>query len=472
MAMDKFVPKIKTKYKERHVISEEQLPRYSSMLVKLELVQREKLESYSADRQRGRGDGSVKRTCLAYNDLFKVKEEKRPVRRVLVEGDAGIGKTTFSISISEEWANGKLFQEFELLLLVPLREKKVASVDSLLELLKLLHPSASVCESVLKYIEEEGEEKVLIIADGWDEVGESQRHDESFLYKLFFKDYHLMSIVVTSRPVSASLLRLSSIDRFVEINGFNKEDMTCFIESEFPSESHQEKRRYLLQQLEDNELIESVCTVPLNCTILCNLCRVSKDPLPTTMTQLYTEIILHVIHHNIQKNDAYKHIKSLATFDALPEELLQLWWILCKFAFEALKRDQIVFSEQDLHNFLPQGLDEKVCNFGLLQISKPLFDTACGKSFHFIHLTFQEYLAGLHLARQLADQQSQANAESNLSVITKEVLCSHAELKRFSVVWRFFFGTYFNVIGCKDSRGIQPYISYYTKKKFMVYVRM
>ena len=329
--MDKFVPKIKTKYKERRVISEEQLPRYSSMLVKLELVHREKLESYSADRQRGRGDGSVKRTCLAYNDLFKVKEEKRPVRRVLVEGDAGIGKTTFSISVSEEWANGKHFQEFELLLLIPLREKKVASVDSLLGLLKLLHPSASVCESVLKYIEEEGEEKVLIVADGWDEVDESQQREESFLHKLFFKDSHLMSVLVTSRPsASASLLRLPSIDRFVEIKGFNEEDITGFIKSEFPSKSDKENRRYLLEQLEDNQLIESVCTVPLNCTILCNLCRESKDPLPTTMTQLCTKIILHVIHRNMQKKGAHKHIKSLATFDALPEELLQLWWILCK----------------------------------------------------------------------------------------------------------------------------------------------
>ena len=60
---------------------------------------------------------SVKRTPLAYGDLFKVESGKRPVRKVLVEGDPGIGKTTLCISVSEDWENGKLFQQFELVLL-------------------------------------------------------------------------------------------------------------------------------------------------------------------------------------------------------------------------------------------------------------------------------------------------------------------------------------------------------------------
>ena len=72
--------------------------------------------------QRGREDKTVKRTPLAYGDLFKGDR----VRKVLVEGDAGIGKTTLTTSLSEDWACGELFQEFELLLLLSLRHKKVA----------------------------------------------------------------------------------------------------------------------------------------------------------------------------------------------------------------------------------------------------------------------------------------------------------------------------------------------------------
>ena len=70
-----------------------------------------------------------------------VKSEKRPVIKVLIEGGAGIGKTTLCISVSEDWANGELFKQFELVLHLPLRMKEVASAGSLTELLKLFHPS-------------------------------------------------------------------------------------------------------------------------------------------------------------------------------------------------------------------------------------------------------------------------------------------------------------------------------------------
>ena len=37
---------------------------------------------------------------------------ERPVRKILVEGDAGIGKSTLSIAVSDDWVNEKLFQQF------------------------------------------------------------------------------------------------------------------------------------------------------------------------------------------------------------------------------------------------------------------------------------------------------------------------------------------------------------------------
>ena len=107
------------------------------------------------------------------------------MRKVLVEGDAGIGKTTLCIALSEDWANGKLFQKFEILLLLHLRWRRIASAGSLLDLLKLLHPSQRVCELVAEYIEDD-DGKVLIIADGWDELSKENRSEGSFLYELLF----------------------------------------------------------------------------------------------------------------------------------------------------------------------------------------------------------------------------------------------------------------------------------------------
>ena len=143
---------IKRKYQDRLLPYRENRwpPCHSNKLIRLELVEKKESEGThtSTSEDEFQTEDKTKRTPLAYCDVFKVESGKRPVRRVLVEGGAGIGKTTLTISISEDWANGKLFQQFELLLLLPLRHSKVNSAKSLSELLKLLHTSKNICKSV------------------------------------------------------------------------------------------------------------------------------------------------------------------------------------------------------------------------------------------------------------------------------------------------------------------------------------
>ena len=138
--MDKFATSIKKKYQERRINFEKQFPPCrSNKLIRLDIVER--------DRVQLKGQGAkqdVKQTPLAYEDLFKTENQRRPVRKILVEGDAGIGKTTLSLCISEDWADGKYFQQFDLLLLLPLRQNEISLATSIPDLLKLLHSSPSI----------------------------------------------------------------------------------------------------------------------------------------------------------------------------------------------------------------------------------------------------------------------------------------------------------------------------------------
>ena len=177
-----FVTSIRKKYKGRLINREKQwLIRHSSKLVRVQLVHKNEVESYSIATSTRRGEDD-KSTPLAYCDLFKPESGKvEPVNKVLVEGGAGIGKTTLSVSLSEDWAFDKLFQKFELLLLLPLRHEKVATAGSLLELLKLFHSDEEICKSIDSYLRRKEGENVLVIADGWDELSGSQRKEDSFL---------------------------------------------------------------------------------------------------------------------------------------------------------------------------------------------------------------------------------------------------------------------------------------------------
>ena len=99
----------------------------------------------------------------------------------------------------------------------------------------MLHSSQSLCDTVADHLEETEGSNVLIIADGWDEISESQQSEGSFLYELLFEDFlPFASVIVTSRPsASARFHTLSCIDQFVELVGFNKENITSYIRSEF-----------------------------------------------------------------------------------------------------------------------------------------------------------------------------------------------------------------------------------------------
>jgi hypothetical protein len=406
--MDKFIASIKNKYKERLLARERQWPlHHSSKIINLLLVSRKAGEGYYGNQQRGKAIEETKRDLIDCSKLFEVEGGAKPVRKVLIEGDAGIGKTHFCLSLTEDWANGKIFREYKLVLFLPLRHRRVRSAGSLLELLKSLHPSSEICKSVACYLEMEEGEKVLIVADGWDELDKSGRQEGSFLYKLLFdhEDLPFASIILTSRPSASSTLY--QLDRCVEIRGFSKISSRDYILSEFADDQDIDIATRLLKQISITPFLNSICSVPLNCAILCHLWRTCEEALPTTMTDLHTKVILNIILRNLQKSETYKSTKSLPDFDALPNDLVESWKLLCEFAYRAMEEDQIVFSREKLAAFFPQGLalDEKILCFGLLQSAEPILETGCGVSFHFLHQVFQEYLAALHIVKQPHNKQ-------------------------------------------------------------------
>ena len=431
--MDKVVTRLKKKYRERLINRENQWPPcVSHKPIVLKLVEQSVESSIYCERsrdQRQQNVHAIQRTLLNYDDIFKVKRGEKPIRKVLVEGDAGMGKTTFCNSIAEDWSNGKLFQQFDLVLLLPLGQNGVASARSTKELLtETVHSNAEICETVSSYLKADEGEKVLIIADGWDKLIEKE---ESFIYQFLFQKFPFVSVILTSRPNIGSA-RLPHIDRFTKMHGFTEESIAEYIQSEFSSD--ESKADSLLQKLKDNPTLESVCSIPLNCAIVIHLWRTcsEKELITDTQTNLYTKIILNIILHSIQNIEMCKGILSLHSFDSLPECLQQSWWDLCNFAFITLTEQKNTFTSEELGNIVPVGL-ANIQRFGLLKSTVLFGETGYVESIHFLHPVIQEYLTALHLLR------------NEQHAVNRRLLKSKSTLESLCMVWKLFIGIQFGL---------------------------
>ena len=360
------------------------------------------------DREEGR-QVRIPYNCLfdpTYSEITLKPNSTAPRKVILIQGEAAMGKTMLCMSIVEEWASGKLFQEFQLVLLLPLSSRNVASASSLSGLLNVLYADFkgdSTCSTVAKYLtEKKSHYNILLIADGWEELQDSQCQAGSFLHSLLFSSDIIptssTTVLITSRPGCFQILNVmqSANNRLITLTGFDRRAIESVVQSEFAGDLR--RIRYLTAQLKDNPLVASVCSTPFNLAIVCDLCQASyAEPLPDTVTELYSKLIWTLASARLSVESGDPHESRLSSHHDLPEELQRPWWQACEVAFRNIEKDHSAFSSSD--STLTSS------NISHLGLTKPRAETGDTLSSPFVHPRFEEYLAALHLAKQPKEAQ-------------------------------------------------------------------
>lgn len=185
------------------------------------------------------------------------------------------------------------------------------------------------------------------------------------------------------------------VSQHIEILGFTEEDigkyLRCTLKNS-PGLLHD-----MEQYLQLHPHIHSMMYIPLNCAIVLEVYRHSKKQnslIPRTMTELFSSLIRSLLLRHICELPEYRDtIVALEDLRNLPVCIKYHFRRLCRLAFWGIfqKTQQIIFSADDL----PSGLN----TLGLMQSSMELYvDVGAKKSFNFLHLTIQEFLAACHIA--------------------------------------------------------------------------
>ena len=316
-------------------------------------------------------------------------------QRVLIEGVAGSGKSTLTQRMCCDYSNGHFAQDYNVVIHVALRSlPKDQQKLGLQDLIFTSVGEADIVKEVADSITSCQGQVVLFIFDGFDELSEEMR--ESSLVRDIIKGHVLpkSSFVVTTRPISAESL-YHCVDRRVEISGFGKEEVKKYVTEYFAS-SNPSAGEKLLSSLSLRPHIERLCYVPLFLLMVCYIVSLDGDSaeLPRTLHQLFEYLILLTLNHNLERVGRKECAHSLQDVSRLCPSFDNL----TQLALEGILKDTIIFFDLEFEvdsAFL--GLFNCIATRNHIGV--------ISRTWHFLHLALQEFMAALAVAKKTPEEQ-------------------------------------------------------------------
>ncbi|XP_028306818.1 NLR family CARD domain-containing protein 3-like isoform X2 [Gouania willdenowi] len=345
--------------------------------------------------------------AITLEELFKAPPGRpRPIRTVMTKGVAGIGKTLLTHKFIVDWAEDKAQQEVHYTFPLTFRELNVLKGRSF-SLVGLIHHFFSETKKAGSHSFQDF--LVLFILDGLDEcrlpldflstqtltdVSESTSVEVLLINLIRGKLLPSARLWITTRPAAANQIPPECVDMVTEVRGFTDPQKDEYFRRRSTDEEQVSK---IMSHIRTCRSLHIMCHIPLFCwitaTVLEDVLKSKKEgELPRTLTQIYIHYVVLQTKVKMVKFDG-----GAATDPHWSPESREMMETLGKLAFEQLQKGNLIFYESDLTEC---GMDLRaasVCSGVFTQVFREEGSLYQDKVFTFIHLSFQEFLAALHV---------------------------------------------------------------------------
>ncbi len=413
---------------------------------------------------------SIQQKLVPLEELFEPRELSKgktvTPKRILISGRAGVGKTTLSKKIVYEYTRkGQWRDRFEYMLWIPLRTLKGRQscdwVTLFYQTYFHTHPKGLVLARALKaQIEGPAREKTLFVLDGWDEVAQEWGENEpmaEFLKNLLNQP----AVLITSRPF-VGLKQAKAMDLELETLGFSPKDVINYLDN--PAMISVSRADEMKRFIQANAPIQGLVNVPIQLEALCyswdEIKRMQQETRgEMTTTGLYQAMINKLWRKDMLRLDkreggkllSDEAVRALRKASRIEQAVQAESNFLSALAFHGLQSGRIEFDTAYLDDLIEQLIREGkslplTLEVNLKKLSFLHTDDAeeSQQSYHFMHLTFQEFFAAKHFAAHWEARREitlmSADTQRWVKVLPEAFVRQHKYNPRYEIFWWFVSG--------------------------------